>query len=130
MVLVKASRQLRWSSGSYPGNGNGCCDEKLPGGHAIVVVVMDVVRVIMDNVGLLWQVAIIRLTDSNLILSALPTGLLRSLLALLHTVGHHIVDDADEAATTHNAANNDSNVGAASRVIAAITVAVTIATLA
>ena len=40
MVLVKASRQLRWSSGSYPGNGNGCCDEKLPGGHAIVVVVM------------------------------------------------------------------------------------------
>ena len=103
-----------------------CCHLNM----TIVVVVMDVVRVIMDNVGLLWQVAIIRLTDSNLILSALPTGLLRSLLALLHAVGHHIVDDADEAATTHNAANNDSNVGAASRVIAAITVAVTIATLA
>ena len=93
----------------------------------LVMLIVNIVRVIMNHIGLLRHVAIIRLTDPNLILPTLPSPLLLRLLALLHAVGHHVVDDADEAATTDDASDNQRNVRAASRVITAIAVTVTVA---
>ena len=81
----------------------------------------------MNHIGLTRHVTVLgRFTGPNSV-PLLPSCLLCSFGSSLHAVGHEIVDDANEAASADDAANDECNVCTASSVVTSIAVAIAIA---